>query len=156
MSKPPEDIRPESWHRFYAIEGNNRAWTLAEQRTSDAGDAELLDAAHASAWHWNAVGTELQRMRAKMLLANVHALAGHGRTALAYATDVRNYFVGRAETPDWELAFAHTIYAHAAHAAGETEAYAQAYHAATVSVAAVADAEDRAIVLRTFRQVPVL
>jgi hypothetical protein len=31
----------------------------------------MLDAAHASAWHWAKVGSELNRMRATLLLAEV-------------------------------------------------------------------------------------
>jgi hypothetical protein len=54
------------------------------QTRSAAEDQEMLNAAHASAWHWAGVGTELNRMRATMLLAEVHALLGLGQSALAY------------------------------------------------------------------------
>jgi hypothetical protein len=33
-------------------------------------------AAHASAWHWRKVGTELNRMRVTMLLAELHSSLG--------------------------------------------------------------------------------
>ena len=152
MPQPPADADPRSWHRHFAMEANNRAWSLAEE-----GDAtrhrDLLDTAHAAAWHWATVGNELNDMRARMLLAHAHALARHGATALAYADEVRRYFTGK-ETPDWELAFAHAIYAHAAHAAGQSDAYRTAYAQAVAAVAAIADEEDRAIVQKTFRQVP--
>jgi hypothetical protein len=36
---------------------------------------EMLDAAHASAWHWTKVGTQLNRMRA------VHAVHAHAASA---------------------------------------------------------------------------
>jgi hypothetical protein len=80
----------------------------------------MQDAAHASAWHWAAVGNELNRMRATMLLAEVHALLGHGATALAYAREMRGYFLA-ADAPDWELAFTHAVHAHAAHAAADAK-----------------------------------
>jgi hypothetical protein len=54
-----------------------------------------------------------------MLLAQAHALAGQGKSAYGYAIEMHDYFVTRAETPDWELAFAHAIHAHAAFAAGQ-------------------------------------
>src|SRR5262249_14989841 len=148
------DADPNHWHRFFAVEGNNRAWDLAVEKRDPAGDQELLNAAHASAWHWQVVGTELNHMRAKLLLAEVHALLGHGETALAYAEEMRSYFLGKQDPPDWELAFTHAVYAHAAHAAGRSDLHAQAYEAAEAAVAAVADEQDRAIVLETFRQVP--
>jgi hypothetical protein len=154
MPHLPQDNSPQSWHRFFAMEGNNRAWDLANGSLDAAARSELLDAAHASAWHWQAVGTELNHMRAKMLLAEVHALAGHGATALAYAEEMRRYFLGKGDTPDWELAFAHAIYAHAAHAAGRPDLHGPAHAAAASAVAAIAGDEDRAIVLQTFRHVP--
>jgi hypothetical protein len=114
----------------------------------------MLDAAHTSAWHWAKVGTEQNRMRATMLLAEVHALAGHGATALGFAKEMHDYFTRRDETPEWELAFAHTILAHAAHAAGDAALHRSAYRDATEAIARVPGDEDRRIVLETFDHVP--
>jgi hypothetical protein len=154
MPQPPTDTDTAHWQRYFAMTANNRAWDLAAQARDTAADRELLDAAHASAWHWRFAGTELNHMRAAMLLAETHALLGHGGTALAYAQDMHAYFTGKADTPDWEIAFAHAIFAHAAHAAGRTDQHAAAYRDAARSLDAIADPEDRAIVLQTFRQVP--
>ncbi len=115
----------------------------------------MLGAAHASAYHWAQIGTELNRMRAAMLLAEVHALLGHGPTALGLATEMRSYFIGRTETPDWELALTHAIYAHCAHAAGNFAEYRAAYKEAVVALAGVRDEEDRKIVAETFNQAPI-
>jgi hypothetical protein len=153
MAQQPSLADPVSWHRYFAIESNNRAWHLSIEARDAAQDEEMLSAAHASSWHWEAAGTDLNRMRAKMLLAEVHALLGLGATALAYAEEFRAYFLGR-ETLDWELAFTHVVYAHAAHAAGATENYRSAYQEAVAALAAIAGEEDRAIVMKTFRQVP--
>jgi hypothetical protein len=151
-----QDLSNEAreWHREVAIQCNNRAWALSVQQRSPAEDQEMLDAAHASAWHWARIGTELNRMRATMLLAEVHALLGHGKTALAYATAMRAYFLGTEGTPDWERAFTHAIYAHCAHAAGEAGIHRTAYGEAQLALAAVADEEDRRIVAQTLEQVP--
>ena len=153
MPQPPADAEPAHWQRYFAMTANNRAWDLSVQARDAAADRELLDAAHASAWHWRAAGTELNHMRAAMLLAETHALLGHGATALAYAQDMRTYFLAQPDTPDWEIAFAHVIFAHAAQAAGQSALHAAAYRAAVASLDAIADPEDRAIVLKTFQQV---
>jgi hypothetical protein len=153
MPHLPADTDPDSWHRYFAMECNNRAWQLAGQARSPDEDLEMLNAAHAAALHWAAVGTELNNMRAKTLLAEVHALLGYGASALSYANDVRPYFLGR-ETADWELAYVHVIHAHAAAAAGESRLHAESYAAAVPAIAAIADDEDRAIVVKTFEQVP--
>ena len=155
MPKMPTDLEPATWHRYFAAEANNRAWELAELPQRDAAqEREMLDVAHASAWHWAAVGTELHRMRYTALLAEVHALVGDGERALAYATQMRDFFLAQADTPDWELALTHTIYAHAAHAAGRKQAHADSYRLAQQAMDAIAEDEDREIVMKTFLQVP--
>ena len=151
----PTDLDPASWHRHFAMEANNRAWALAEQATRSADEArEMLGVAHASAWHWAAVGTELHRMRATMLLAQVHALLGDAPRAWEYASRMRAFFLEQPDTPDWELAFTHAIYANAAHAAGRAAEHRGAWRQAREALDAIADAEDRAIVEKTFAQVP--
>jgi hypothetical protein len=87
------------------------------------------------------------------LLAEAHALLGMGPSPLAYATEIRAYFLGR-DTSDWELALAHTVYANAAHAAGRIAEHRTAHASAAAALAAIADAEDREIVAKTFDRVP--
>lgn len=154
MAKTPEDTRPESWHRFFAATANNQAWALAELPVEQADPLALLNAAHASAWHWQVAGNELNHQRALMLLAQAHAVAGLGSSALLYAERMRAYFLAAPSTPDWELAFTHAIHAHAAHAAGRTDLHRSSHASAVSALAAIADAEDRAIVERLFQQVP--
>lgn len=155
MQRAPDDPAAIARHRHVAMECNNRAWQLAVEVRDVARDREMLNAAHASAWHWGFVGTELNCMRAAMLLAEVHALLGLGPTALAYAREMREYFLAKDDTPDWEVAFAHVVYAHAAHTAGEFATYRSAYPTAAVAVAAIADETDREVVLKTFNLVAV-
>lgn len=150
----PENTKPESWHRFFGATANNAAWALAELPAGDGNQLELLSAAHAAAWHWQHVGTELNRMRALMLLALAHAQAGLGTTALAYAEEMQTYFLASPSTPDWEIAFVHVVHAHAAWAAGAKEIHAHSYGQGARAIDAIAGDEDRDIVQRVFRHVP--
>lgn len=134
------------------MEANNLGWELAVRTRSPAEDLSLLNAAHTAAFHWQIVGEEIHRMRAKMLLAEAHALLGLGQTSFALATEVRDFFLKHSPS-DWEIAFVHTIYAHAASAAGEVDIHRRAYAEAKEAVDAIADDADRAIVLKTFDQV---
>lgn len=155
MTSPHEDSADAAdRQRRFAMESNNRAWALSVEPRHPDGDHEMLDAAHASAWHWGQVGTELNRMRATTLLAEVHALLGMGPSALAFAAEMRAYFTGRADTPDWEIALVHAVDAHAAAAAGRIGEHRDAYRRATDALAAIADEEDRAIIAKTFAHVP--
>jgi hypothetical protein len=148
---PPEDTA--AWHRRFAAASNNRAWDLSVQSRSPAEDQEMLDAAHASAWHWRKVGTELHRMRATMLLAEVHALLGLGPAALAHAEEMREYFL-TAGAPDWEVAFVHTVHAHAASAAGDTAKHRTSYESAVAALGNISNEKERRIVADTFSHVP--
>jgi hypothetical protein len=155
MPGPPNTPDVSEWHRYFAMQANNRAWKLSVMASRTPGeDREMLDAAHASAWHWAQVGTELNRMRATMLLAEVHALAGDATLALGYAREMRAYFLGKGETPDWELAIMHAVTAHCAAKGGEGELHRSAYASARDAIAAIADEEDRQIVAQTFAHVP--
>jgi nicotinamide mononucleotide (NMN) deamidase PncC len=153
MPLQPTDSDLQDWHKRFASSANNRAWELSVLERTAEQNQEMLDVAHASAWHWSAIGTELNRMRANMLLAEVHALVGFGTTALRYAEEMRSYFVGR-ETADWELAFTHVIHAHAASAAGAVDTHRVAYGKALAAIKTIADEEDRTIVNKTFSHVP--
>jgi len=142
------------WHRQHAARSNNRAWALSTTNRSETEDREMLNAAHASAYHWSVVGTELHNMRATMLLAEVHSALGMAESAVGYANDMWAYFTNQSAVPDWELAFAHTIYAHAALVAGNKDLYKSSYEQAQQSIANIADDEDRTIVLETFDLLP--
>jgi hypothetical protein len=96
----------------------------------------MLNAAHASAWHWTKVGTELNRMRAVMLLAEMHT-----------------YLLG-VQSPDWEVAFVHTVHAHAASVAGETGKHCTSYALALAALEAISNEKERAIVAGIFSHVP--
>ncbi|MGY0216192.1 hypothetical protein ACWJJH_02265 [Endozoicomonadaceae bacterium StTr2] len=148
MIKKPETNNLKDWHRYFAVSCNNRAWELAVKERTKEEDEELLNVAHASAQHWGQVGTELNIMRAKMLLAEVHALLGLGDSSLRMAREIKTYFL-KADTPDWELAYVHTINAHAAKVAGD-DSFESAYMDAEATIEAIKDPEDRAVVLQTF------
>jgi hypothetical protein len=146
-----EDVA--AWHRRFAAASNNRAWDLSEHGRSSAEDQEMLDAAHASAWHWSKVGTELNRMRATMLLSEVHALLRYGRSALAYAEGMREYFL-RVGASDSEMAFVHVVHAHAAAVAGEAVKHSASYQAAVAALGKVSNEEERRNLEHRFRHVP--
>ncbi|MGE5169681.1 MAG: hypothetical protein ACM3JC_04830 [Rudaea sp.] len=153
MTDPTADDAT-AWHRRFAVDCNNRAWTLAEAASrTPVENEEMLDAAHAAALHWRKVGTDLHVARATMLLAHVHALLGHGALAMPYAR-ASFAFVTSHESPDWEVAFAHAILANAAAAAHDTPTHARHYARAKALAAALGDAEERAIFGATFCRIP--
>ncbi len=154
MSTTPENLQPESWHRYFAISANNAAWSMSESLEDVLSKTELLDMAHASAWHWRVVGTTLHQMRSTMLLALIHSRMNMGPSAWRYAESMKNYFTEISETPDWELTFVYAIHAWAALACGKLEEYKNSYQKATSCIEAIQDPEDRAVVMKTFNLIP--
>jgi len=141
------------WHRNFAVKTNNRAWDLLTKNRTLEEDREMLNAAHASAYHWSVCGTKFHHMRATMLLSEVHSLLGYGASAYKYAQEMKEFFFSK-ETPDWEIAFTHTIHAHASHVNGNMKQYAISFAAADRAIKDIEDEEDRAIVLQTFNLIP--
>jgi hypothetical protein len=154
MSQQPSAEEIARWDRWFAMEMNNRAWTLAETPgLTPAEEEEMLHAAHASVLHWSRVGTESHKARADMLLGQVHALLGDGAPALRYARRSHEYIASHA-SPDWEIAFSHAVLANAAHAAHEFSLYDREYALAKRLGAEISDAEEKEIFERTFARVP--
>jgi hypothetical protein len=152
MPHIPSENKPALWHKYFAMEFNNRAWSLAVQERSSAEDREMLNVAHASMQHWNTIGVELNSMRAQMLLAEVHALLGFDKSAFDYAKEVLEYFLS-IDTPDWEIAYAYTIYAHAAQVSGNIATFKSAYLDAVGALNKIEDKQDLEIVQKTFDQI---
>jgi urease accessory protein UreF len=150
-AKSPEEIA--EWHRWFGIECNNLAWKLASSTIRTAVETdEMLHAAHAAALHWNAIGTELNRTRAAMLLGHVHALVGDGVRATRYAQAAYDYVTSH-KSDDWEIAFAHAILANAAAASGDAALHAKHY-AVAERIGGTLSPEERPIFDEMFCTVP--
>lgn len=140
-------------HQHFAVEYNNIGWTLAAQPESAGRNALLLDAAHCSRAHWREVGTELQRMRAHLLVAHAHACCSIAETSILWARECTAYFTST-KTEDWELAFVHMIHAHAAYLSRLSKEHAEHYQCAKGIIAGMPDGEDKQIVLETWATIP--
>ena len=66
MNSSPNEVEVRRFHRYFAIDCNNLAWNLSTSNRNEELNMQMLDAAHASAYHWKMVGNELNVMRSKM------------------------------------------------------------------------------------------
>jgi hypothetical protein len=144
MPEPPFEL-PKA-HRWFAIECNNVAWDLIEKasRTSDETE-QMIRLAHVAAYHWDSVGSDLNRQRAENLLATAYAAANVPKAAVHYAERCLSLSVKNAkeETPfDRATALGCAARAHAL--AGDT---AQAERLRTLAKTAsdALEAEDRGV-----------
>jgi hypothetical protein len=154
MAEAPSEEEVNLWRRRLGSEANNRGWTLAEKlsRTSEE-DAEMLHAAHASRHLWAKVGTERNFASADLLLGHVHALLGHGPTAMEYAAKALSYFTSRPSEAG-QQAFAYAVQANAASACGDSTLHRDSYAKAQELADTLADPKDRRVFDATFNVIP--
>jgi hypothetical protein len=134
-------------HRHFAQECNQRVWALiAQPQRSEDEEAEMLDAAHASLFHWRYAGTGVHQQRGEWLISHVYVLRGDGDGALRHAERcLALTATHQAELEDFDIAYGYLGMARA-HAILGNKADAQKYLAfAEAAGSAIADEEDRAI-----------
>ena len=115
-------MTPEE-ERQLAVDLFNRGWTLMEtdERTTEQDD-ELINTAHASAYHWTQVGTPANRARSEWQLSRVYVVLGRVEPALHHARRCREICEASPEAmEDWDLPYAHEALARAHALAGEAD-----------------------------------
>jgi len=137
-------VTPEE-ERQLAVDLFNRGWTLMEtdERTSEQDD-ELVNTAHASAYHWTQVGTPANRARSEWQLSRVYVVLGRVEPALHHARRCREICEASPEAmEDWDLPYAHEALARAHALAGEADEAGRHAAAARELSAGVVGAKDR-------------
>jgi hypothetical protein len=158
VSVPPQppDLDPET-HRALGAGLYNRAWDLLEipARTA-AQDDELVDAAHASAWHWSRVGTTANAARGHWLCSRVYAVLGRAEPAVHHAGRAHEMIeAGGDGIEDWDAGAAAEAMARALVASGDLTGAAEWKTRALAALATVADPEDRAVIEADLATLPV-
>ena len=144
-------------HRALAAGLFNRSWDLLEiEDRTGRQDAELIDTAHASAWHWRQVGSAANEARGHWLLARVYSVLGHGAEAVYHARQANEVLdAGGDDIEDWDRPAAAEAMARALVAAGDLEGAAEWKAKAAGLLEAVADEEDRSVVEGDLAALPV-
>jgi hypothetical protein len=125
----------------------NRAWALMEleSRTPEQDD-ELLHCAHASAHHWGNVGEPVNFARAEWQCSRVYSVLGRPEPALWHARRClaicEEHGIG-----DFDLAFAYEALARAHRVAGAREESRRYLGLAREASHAIAEAEDRELLV---------
>ena len=133
--------------RTLAIALFNRVWRLLEQEDrSEAEDAEMVHAAHASCYHWMQVGEPVHRARGEWQCSRVYAVLGRAEPALSHAR-VALDICRREGIGDFDLAFAYEALARAHAVAGDPDESRRWAEQARAACADIVDEADREIVL---------
>jgi len=137
-------VTPEEERRL-AVDLFNQTWTLLElpARTPEQDD-ELVDTAHASAYHWLQVGTAANRARSQWQLSRVYVLLGRPEPALHHANRCLAWCEANpGALADWDLPYAHEALARAHALAGNADEARRHADRARELAARVAGDEDR-------------
>jgi hypothetical protein len=134
-------------HRHFAKECNLRTWALVGKAARTAeDDAEMVDAAYASLYHWRQVGTGVNLQRGEWLVGHTYAILGMGEEALRHAERCLALTAEyEGEMEDFDVAYAYLGMARA-HAILSNRADAEKYLAlAEEAGKAIDNSEDRLI-----------
>ena len=141
-------------HRKLAAELFNGTWTLLEKqgRTPDD-DQRMIHMAHASAYHWLAVGTPVNFGRSHWLCSRVYSVLGRPEPAL-YHAQLAHDICAEHGIGDFDLAYAFEALARAHAVAGNRSESDDWRHRARAATADVAEAEDRELLLSDLAEIP--
>ena len=132
-------------HRQLGVDLYNYTWTLLENdnRTRDDDDA-LLNATHASAYHWSLApeAGPQNAARSQWQISRVNAVLGRGEAALYHAERCLELCTEN-EIGDWDLAAAYEAVARAHKVAGNDAEFRRNVDLGRDALAQIADQEDR-------------
>lgn len=132
-------------HRQLGVDLYNDTWKLLEkQNRTRADDDEMLNATHASAYHWSrAVGAGTwNAARSQWQISRVNAVLGLGDAAVYHAERCLEHCTQNG-IGDWDLASAYEALARANRVAGNDAEYRRNLELGREALAQIADEEDR-------------
>jgi hypothetical protein len=108
-------------HRWFARSLNGLVWRLlARPSRTPEDDARMVDAAHASQYHWREVGGPPET-RGEWLVSHVYAVLGRPEPALHHARRCLELADGEPRVADFDHAYAAEAMARALACAGELD-----------------------------------
>lgn len=134
----------------------NRTWELLrqEERTPEEDD-RLAHIAHASRFHWGEAGTAANLARGEWMCSRVYAELGRVEPALHHAQRCLAYVEAYlSEMEDWDLPYAHEALARAHLVAGDEAAARRHAEEARRLGGAIAEDEDRELLLGDLETLP--
>jgi DNA-binding transcriptional MerR regulator len=132
----------------------NRVWTLLElESRTEAEEAEMIHAAHASTFHWIRVGGPERRARGEWQCSRVYAVLGRPEPAQFHARKVLE-ICQHEGIGDFDLAFAYEALARASALGGDVAEARRWAELARAACAEIAEDEDREIVIGDLETLP--
>jgi len=130
-------------HKKYAIDLFNQTWDLIdkEERSQEEID-RMIHAAHASRYHWEIAGTELNIARGEWQVSHVYAISNRVEPCLYHAKRCLQITLEN-DLKDFDIAFAYEAMARACDLAGDELETAKYVELAKEAATKIKDPEDR-------------
>jgi len=132
-------------HRQLGVELYNATWKLLEQESrTPADDDAMLDASHASAYHWSRAegAAPVNAARSHWQISRVNSVLGRGEAALHHAQRCLEIYTENG-IGDWDLASAYEALARAHRVAGNDAEFRLNLELGCEALAQIVDDEDR-------------
>src|SRR5918994_7695268 len=136
---------PRLDHRQLGVELYNATWKLLEQESrTPAEDDAMLDAAHASAYHWSRAegAAPVNAARSHWQISRVNSVLGRAEAAVYHAQRCLDLYTENG-IGDWDLASAYEALARANKLAGNDAEHRRNLELGRDALAQIADQEDR-------------
>jgi hypothetical protein len=130
-------------HKNTAIELFNLTWELMDKQNRSQADIDrMINAAHASRYHWEIVGQAVNLARGEWLISRVYALLNRSEPCLYHASRCLEITLEN-DLIDFDLAFAYEAMARATHISGNEVQSAKYLTLAENAGAQIQDANDQ-------------
>jgi len=156
-TSPQPPLLDAATHRALGVGLYNHTWDLLEieSRTPEQDD-EMIDTAHASAYHWRQVGNAANGARGHWILARVYAVLGRGEPSLHHAQRAIAILAAGGEgIEDWDFAAAAEAMDRAHAVSGDLGAAAEWKARAAEAAAAITEEGDRKVIEGDLATLPV-
>ncbi|PCJ62159.1 MAG: hypothetical protein COA79_05580 [Planctomycetota bacterium] len=144
----------ENAHKILGPSINNITWELMEKENrSEEEDDLMIDAAHASCFHWHYAGTHVHHQRGEWMIARVYTILGFKMESMRHAKrclSITKEFPNEMENFDW--AFAYECFARAYALSGNKEEALKYKKEALNAGSNCKDPEDREVFESEFKK----
>jgi hypothetical protein len=142
------------FHKQFAADAFNYTWELLDkaERTQEEVDS-MLNAAHASRYHWEKIGTALNLARGDWQISRVYTVLERGEPALYHGKRCLEICQDN-EIGDFDLAFAYEALARASAVNGDMQACKKYLSLASEAGEQIAEADDKEYFLDELKTIP--
>lgn len=142
------------WHRKFAVDLFNLTWEYLDkpERTIEDNDL-MLNAAHASRYHWEVVGTPVNLARGEWQLSRVYSVLGRPEPAQYHARRCLE-ICEENEIGDFDLAYAYEALARAYAVASQMDKSHQYLELARQAGEKIAEEDDKALFISDIKTLP--